>query len=162
MRVAQKGFTLIETMVVLVIIGIVAAFTLPKFYEYIAKTQVAEGIQMATNAKITITDNLQNGRCTDPYAQVNNTITGRYAQLVISDDPSKDKGSSIETNTNGCVVTITYGRGVDASGNSSGASKYINNQALVLNMLYNGSYEIDGATTLPLQYRPKSLVSTFK
>ncbi|QRN40999.1 MAG: hypothetical protein GKC53_02370 [Neisseriaceae bacterium] len=45
--------------------------------------------------------------------------------------------SSIETNTNNCVVIIIYGRSVDASGNSSGVSKYINNQTLVLNMFYN-------------------------
>ncbi|QRN41816.1 MAG: prepilin-type N-terminal cleavage/methylation domain-containing protein [Neisseriaceae bacterium] len=157
MKKLQKGFTLIEMMIVLVIIGIMAAFALPKFQEYIAKAQVAEGIQMATNAKISITDNLQNRRCIDPYVEANNTVTGRYAQLVISEDESKDKSPDVATNTNGCVVTITYGRGVDSSGKPSGVSRYINNQTLVLNMLHNGSYQIDDTTTLPMQYRPKSI-----
>ncbi|MCV2503457.1 MAG: pilin [Neisseriaceae bacterium] len=122
-----------------------------------ARAEVSEGVQMATNAKITITDNLQNGLCTDPYVQANDTVTGRYAQLVIS-GTGTDQGPDSPTNTNGCVVTITYGSGVDANGNAGGVSKYINGRVLVLNMLYNGGYQINtSTTTLPIQYWPKSI-----
>ena len=52
----KNGFTLIEIMVVIAIIGILAALAVPKYQDYIAKTRVAEGLSLAAGAKLAVTE----------------------------------------------------------------------------------------------------------
>jgi len=60
-RGAQKGFTLIELMIVVAIIGILAAFAVPMFQDYTVRTRVAEGLVLASSAKNLVVDNAVNG-----------------------------------------------------------------------------------------------------
>ncbi len=52
MRNAQKGFTLIELMIVVAIIGILAAVALPAYQDYTTRAKIVEGIGLASSAKI--------------------------------------------------------------------------------------------------------------
>jgi len=55
-RSMQQGFTLIELMIVVAIIGILAAIALPAYQDYTKRTHVAEGLTLASGAKASVTE----------------------------------------------------------------------------------------------------------
>ena len=60
MKAIQKGFTLIELMIVIAIIGILAAIAIPAYQNYIIRSQVTEGLSLADNYETAVAEFYQN------------------------------------------------------------------------------------------------------
>jgi type IV pilus assembly protein PilA len=57
MKAIQKGFTLIELMIVVAIIGILAAIAIPAYQDYTIRAQVTEGLNLAADLKAAVAEN---------------------------------------------------------------------------------------------------------
>lgn len=84
----QQGFTLIELMIVVAIIGILAAIAIPAYQDYTIRSQVTEGLSLAASAKTAVAETWQStgtapGNRTDAGMSPNATDTnGRYVESV--------------------------------------------------------------------------------
>jgi type IV pilus assembly protein PilA len=61
LKQVQKGFTLIELMIVVAIIGILAAIAIPAYTDYTVRSKISEGINLAGAAETTISEGFQSG-----------------------------------------------------------------------------------------------------
>ena len=97
--VSQKGFTLIELMITVAIVGILAAVALPAYQDYTIRGQVSEGFTLAEGAKTAIAENFaNNGDLTKITQNSDVGYTGAVGKYV----------SGVAVGANG-VITATYG-----------------------------------------------------
>ena len=87
MNQAQKGFTLIELMIVVAIIGILAAVAIPAYQDYIARSQVTEAVNLTGGLKSPSAEYFQNKATVPTLGDLGATTAGKYvASMAITDD----------------------------------------------------------------------------
>ena len=106
MKSVQKGFTLIELMIVVAIIGILAAIAIPAYQDYTIRAQVTEGLNLAGAVKAGVSE----------YYANTGSWPANLAALGYSSDPSGKYASDLQVN--GGSIQIAYG--LQANNNVNG------------------------------------------
>src|ERR1700749_4379411 len=105
MKAVQKGFTLIELMIVVAIIGILAAIAIPAYQNYTVRAQVTEGLNLADGWKTSLSEFFaQNGQMP---TGTTTTATGANTTTMFVTGATSGKYVSSVTVANG-AIQITY------------------------------------------------------
>lgn len=146
----QKGFTLVEVMIVVAIVGILSAIGYVQYQNYIAKAQLNETIVLAKNLSNHIILNLEAGSCSSEIAD-ENVIEGKYARVSINTEttPWSDTAAIFPTN---CYVNVFFYQGY------ASISPILKGKTLSFSVLNNGTMVVNMVQGEIRPLLPKSLL----
>ena len=140
----QQGFTLIELMIVVAIIGILAAIAIPAYQDYIARSQVAEASTLIGGARTAIEEEVAQ---TGTFPTTEAYLTGDLGVRTSGEYVSSITPANTST-AGGGTLTATF--------NSSGISAAIQGATLIYTRDDGGAWTCDGASSsLDDKFLPK-------
>jgi len=102
----QQGFTLIELMIVVAIIGILAAIAIPAYQDYTIRAKVTEGLNLADSAKTSVAESFQSGGTTGLTAAANSWNTSFTATKYVSNISVASAAGATQG-----IITVSYNAG---------------------------------------------------
>jgi len=114
MKMIQKGFTLIELMIVVAIIGILAAIAIPAYNDYTARAQVSESINLMAGLKTPIAEWYHDKGALPALASLGTVVTsGKYVATVAFVTStgiitSTMRSTGVSSSISGKTVTLTF------------------------------------------------------
>lgn len=166
MKAIQKGFTLIELMIVIAIIGILAAIAIPAYQDYIGRSQMTEAFSLASGQKSAIAEFYSaNGTCPDNDVAGYESgglakptkIMGKYVEKVDVDDGTRAKMNSTDINSGSTKIADAVCGVMATMRNTDGVNKDIRTKTLTLKMgLTSGSFVWDCESTADQKFLPAS------
>ena len=148
MKKMQKGFTLIELMIVVAIIAILAAIAIPAYQDYLVRTQVSEGAVLADGAKTAVAEYYSNTGVFPP----SNISAGLASAAAIVGKYVNNVGTGTTDGKANGVITVTYGN----SANTAIATKFFSLSAITHAGSIEWSCKNAKYTTVAAKYLPTS------
>jgi type IV pilus assembly protein PilA len=117
MKKMREGFTLIELMIVVAILGVITALALPAYQDYLARAQVSEALTLLSGAKAPVSEYIADSGVVPDSAALNQivpTLSGKYVGSVAISGTASNlvltatmKSSGVSADIQGKTITLT-------------------------------------------------------